>query len=623
MERLLSRIGAGLWLVPAVLLLLALASSRCADPAGPLLDAGGARLEQAWHHPTARDSAPAADDPGWRVVALPDFWGLARRAQALDGWYRLAFDAPGSESWALSVEGDWRALAVVLNGQPQLASPERRTGLVPSDPGLLVALSPTALRAGTNELLVRYAAEASRIGSFGPVSIGPIDAIRVARDRLRLLHSTLPTSFAWFALACGVLVALLARFEGTSAAGWFAAGTMAWCVPLIEPLRSLTGGSDGFAGSVSLHAFPPLFAIGLHRALAVRRPRLERVLLGTIGAGAGLRLLVPPLLVPAVDWTWWMLNIAIGAYVLGLVLRGHRAGALPRGSALLAGGVMGLAAGLHDVASLVAGYPLVGFALSPYAPAVLGLGTAATLVRSLGDRLAGAHRLNLELEQRVEEKRRELADSFGRMADLERERAIAAERARLMRDMHDGTGGQLISALAMVEAGGFARDAVAEVLREALADLRFSIDSLDPSEPDLLSLLGAARARVEPRLEAQGLSFSWQVCDIGPPANFGPGTALQVLRIFQEAVVNALRHARGQVLTVRTGEERDAAGSWIFVEVVDDGRGFEPGAPDEASRTGGGRGLGNMRRRAAAIGGVLTVTSTATGTTVRLRLPRA
>jgi signal transduction histidine kinase len=610
-------------------LLAALALAASLAACGPLACARGEAADEgfeeatrAWFHPSARNESPARDDPEWRLVSLPDFWDLARRARAREGWYRLEFAARPGEPWAASVPGDWSALRVALNGRLQIESLPQQAGLVPTQPSLVVLLPIDAL-AATNELLLRYETAAWRIGWLGPIAVGPAEAVRVHRERQSLLHTTLPTSFAWFALACGAIVGLLGRWDETRAARWFAAGTVAWCIPLVEPVRSLSGVGQGFATSVLLHAFPPLFAIGFHRVLQLRRPRLERVLLGTIAAGAGLRFLAPPLLVPAVDWLWWLVDIGIAVYLMQLALRTRQAGAMPRAGALLVAGALGIAAGLHDVASLFVGRALLGFALSPYAPAVLGLTTAAALVGTLGDRLSMVQRLNLELAQRVEEKRRELAGSYARMAELERDRAIAAERERLMRDMHDGTGGQIVSALAMVEGGSFEPGAVVEALRDALADLRFSIDSLDPSEPDLLSLLGAARARLEPRLEARGLRFAWEVKDIGRPARFGPGTALQVLRIFQEAVVNALRHARAERLTVRTGEEEDAGGAWVFVEIADDGTGFAPGAADEAGRAGGGRGLHNMRRRAAAIGGSLAVDSGPGGTVVRLRLPRA
>lgn len=577
---------------------------------------------RAWFHPSTHAGAPDRDDPGWRTVDLPDFWGLGRRAQAHEGWYRIEFAAPGDEPWAASIPGDWSALAVWLDGKPLLEALRQHADLVPAEPHLLLLLPPTP-RPERSELLLRFETEPWRIGFLGRVALGRADGVRALRDRQHLAQSVLPTSFAWFALACGAILALLGRWDETRAARWFAAGTAAWCLPLVEPTRSLTAIGEGFLPSLLLHSFPPLFAVGFHRVLQLRRPRLERVLLGSIAVGGVIRLLAPPLLVPAIDWLWWMVGIGIALYVLQLALRTRSAGTIPRAGGLLVAGGLGILAGLHDVASLFAGKALLGTPLSPYAPALLGLATAAALVSTLGERLAVARQLNLELEQRVEANRRELAGSYARMAELERDRAIAAERGRLMRDMHDGAGGQIVSALAMVEGGSFERGAVVEVLRDALADLRFSIDSLDPAEPDLLSLLGAARARVEPRLEARGLHFAWEVRDIGRPAHFGPGTALQVLRIFQEAVINALRHAQARVITVRTGEERDADGDWVFVEIADDGKGYAAAAHEDAERAGGGRGLGNMQQRAEAIGGRLAVTSGPGGTSVRLRLPRA
>jgi hypothetical protein len=66
----------------------------------------------------------------------------------------------------------------------------------------------------------------------------------------------------------------------------------------------------------------------------------------------------------------------------------------------------------------------------------------------------------------------------------------------MMSDMHDGTGGQLVSALSLVEGGDFRNEDLAETLRAALADLRLSIDSLETGPPDLLALLALARTRL-------------------------------------------------------------------------------------------------------------------------------
>jgi signal transduction histidine kinase len=88
-----------------------------------------------------------------------------------------------------------------------------------------------------------------------------------------------------------------------------------------------------------------------------------------------------------------------------------------------------------------------------------------------------------------------------------------------------------------------------------------------------------------------------------------------VLRIAQEALQNALRHADARRVSVRL--ESNAHG--LVLEVDDDGIGFEPAAPALRARR---LGLTSMEERAARIGGRLSIRSTVgSGTTVRLEVP--
>jgi signal transduction histidine kinase len=198
-------------------------------------------------------------------------------------------------------------------------------------------------------------------------------------------------------------------------------------------------------------------------------------------------------------------------------------------------------------------------------------------------------------------------------AAAERVAAVQAERQRMMLDMHDGVGGQLATAVRLAQ-----RDDVPRV-QEALHDLRLVIDSLDPGADGLPPLLGLLRDRVEPRLRALDQRLEIHLDDVPGPRRLSPAAALDVLRIVQEALNNALRHGRGTSLVIRL----QAAPGGCELSVSDDGRGIEPTVAASADAAPGGRGIASMQRRAARLGGRLHVgRGHERGTVVRLWLPR-
>jgi two-component system sensor histidine kinase UhpB len=76
-----------------------------------------------------------------------------------------------------------------------------------------------------------------------------------------------------------------------------------------------------------------------------------------------------------------------------------------------------------------------------------------------------------------------------------------------------------------------------------------------------------------------------------------------------------LKHAGASEVAVQTSVGNDPAGRLsILVDVIDNGRGYAPGA-------GSGRGLGNMRRRARELGASIEFSSSGAGSRVRLILP--
>jgi signal transduction histidine kinase len=233
------------------------------------------------------------------------------------------------------------------------------------------------------------------------------------------------------------------------------------------------------------------------------------------------------------------------------------------------------------------------------------------LVQRHVEALGVAERLNEELEQRVADKVSEVQAGQARMEQLAREAAVAEERRRIMSDMHDGIGSQLITTLGLVEHGTASAADVATALRECIDDLRLAIDSLEPADQELLPLLGNLRYRLEPRLRQQHIALDWEVQEVPRLACLTPQNVLHVLRILQEAFTNVLKHARATRIRVATAIDR----GYVAITVADNGRGFgrEP--------TGAGHGLANMRERSRRIGGELQLETTARGTSLSLLLP--
>jgi signal transduction histidine kinase len=226
-----------------------------------------------------------------------------------------------------------------------------------------------------------------------------------------------------------------------------------------------------------------------------------------------------------------------------------------------------------------------------------------------------AGRLNRELEHRVAERARDIERQYEHITTLQRRSAVAEERERLMRDMHDGVGSQLMATLNAFERGQLPSAQVGELLRQCIEDLRLVIDSLDAGEHNLVAALANLRYRLEPRLTAAGLELGW---DVDPQAGtrLAPGAVLHVLRVVQEALYNAMKHAQATRLGVRAIDE--AATGTLCVEVTDDGIGTLAATPTVANTAG--RGLDNMRQRARSLGGELELVAQARGTCVRLRI---
>jgi signal transduction histidine kinase len=217
-----------------------------------------------------------------------------------------------------------------------------------------------------------------------------------------------------------------------------------------------------------------------------------------------------------------------------------------------------------------------------------------------------------------------IAITNARLYERSRELSIVSERNRLALELHDAVSQKLFSLVLTAEAAATLLDAgdpaararverLQQLAREALDELRSLILELRPPDLDEDGLCGALRKHVEVLRQLHGVQIDLDVDDgVGPGGEGGRDT--EVLRIAQEALHNALRHAKAQRVAVAL----HAPDGLVVLEVRDDGIGFEPGDPELRSRH---LGLTSMEERAQRLGGRLEIRSAPrAGTTVRLEL---
>ena len=195
------------------------------------------------------------------------------------------------------------------------------------------------------------------------------------------------------------------------------------------------------------------------------------------------------------------------------------------------------------------------------------------------------------------------------------------DRERIARELHDGTVQALFTVgLGLQGTASLVADpevvwrlqTAVEELDRVIRDLRNYIFGL---EPGVLADRALGAALEELTSEFQRRSGVVAVCEIDPDAAAAlAGDAGDVVQLVREALSNVGRHADAATCRVSLRSQEHGV---VWLEIDDDGRGFDP-----ATVTGGGRGLGNLRARAARLGGRTEITSTpGQGATVRVAIP--
>lgn len=236
-------------------------------------------------------------------------------------------------------------------------------------------------------------------------------------------------------------------------------------------------------------------------------------------------------------------------------------------------------------------------------------GARAELPDGATDDVADLIRAFNDMMQRLEQERREKT-----AAAVE---AQESERARVARDLHDEANQALTAVILRLEAAAQTAppDLAAEIneakqlASQAMEELLEVVRRLRPTILDL-GLRNAISAQLNDFGERTGIVTRFEF-DGDARLRLGDDRELAIYRVVQEALSNIAQHADASHVTVRLTVDDS-----ITLQVSDDGRGFDTGAPSKRF------GITGMRERALLMNGTIEIDSTpGKGTTVRMELP--
>lgn len=221
-----------------------------------------------------------------------------------------------------------------------------------------------------------------------------------------------------------------------------------------------------------------------------------------------------------------------------------------------------------------------------------------------------ARDLMANMAAKVAEKEQALAASYLQMEQLARAQERTAERTSILRDMHDGVGAHISSAIRQLQSGKASNAQLLQTLRDSLDQLKLSIDAIHLPPGDITALLANLRYRLEPRLKDSDIALQWEVDQLPPLERLDDKAMRQLQFMVFEALSNVLQHAQASVLRI---ELRSTPARGARLRVIDNGCGFDP---ERVKRTG----LSTLRERATAINAALVIVSAAGQTVVEIGL---
>lgn len=563
-------------------------------------------------------SQASSEQPG-HTVSLPDNWRTHPQRPLKSGVYSTPFEhPPGSERWAVYIPSYSGQMLVTVN-EAELTSGGFLSGELIADQSVpyFAPIPRNALKSGYNTVEIRLYPGGKLIGFLSDVYVGPANQLRSSFEWHYLRAFRLPVLVVFWQLLLAMLLFVLWLSRRNERAALYCSILLVFSsvhgVPVYLPSSIAMSHTVALLGLV-VNFWLSVLGLLFVNSLANRQlPINERYLLILPALATVGYLTLPDHVFHFVDM-FAVVPFSLVMVVWTVYVLVHSAIWERRwDSMIMLLSVLG-ACGLviHDTLIIANVTPDSNFLHFRIVYILLLPALSVIFLQRLIQSLNHVDDLVSTLEERIEHKEAQLRETYAQRQLLEGRQVLNDERQRIMRDVHDGLGGQLMSIIAMATNRESRPEAIEGSARAALEDLRTMIHSLGV-EDDITGILGTFRERAEQQLALQGIGLEWQMVEIPPIEGLTPSAALNLLRILQEATTNTSKHSGADNVMIRFSLV-GSHGDQLRIDIEDNGCGFE-------HSTTTGQGLNNMANRARTLSGELEIESSPQGTRVSLTIP--
>ncbi|SFP84317.1 MULTISPECIES: histidine kinase [unclassified Variovorax] len=558
-------------------------------------------------------------------VELSYHWDRQHRGRSGFASFDLPFELAAAPSmpWGIFIPRTGNVFEVELNDAllQVYGDLSQGNGADYAKAPIYVPVPSELLKAGRNQLQIRIRADSARRAGLSPVFIGPADPVRNGLFEpayaWRFTASVLLTAFSLIVGAIA-LALWVTQVDATTAGQprrdgiylWAALAEFCWAIRVADgviaepPLPWVPWGVlmaacyAGWAASAMMFCYHLADWGRTAHTRWLRWPLLAVVLGTVVSTTLALQREEPIWLTGWLAIEIVVIAVFVGAFVGSTARRPSAERLLVAAAALLT-----LAFGVRDwlVIRLSDAYGETTWVR--YSSVFFGIALLLIVLRRFRAASVAARGAVRTLAERVAQRERELASTYAELERAARDQARTHERERILRDMHDGVGSHISSAIRQLQSGQTSSEELLRTLRDSMDQLKLSIDSIHLPPGDVGALLAAFRYRLEPRLATAEIALDWAVDEVTPVAHLDAHGMRQLQFLLFEAISNVLQHARARVLRLEACME----GTAVALRVIDDGRGFDASQPPRS-----------LAERAGAIGARLALESRPGRTVVQL-----